>query len=98
MIAVKNSTGSPLKLTPDGPDLFREMIDDKEKPLNIESIKKLHSEGSDSTGLIPPGAVFYYAVAYPTPVLGAHQRIRISLGQTNAADEPASIILASSEK
>jgi hypothetical protein len=96
IVAVRNTTSESLKLTPNGPDLFLEMIDDKGKPLNIESIKKLHSEPSDSAGLILPGGTVYYAIAYVAPALGAHQRMKLSIAQTNAADEPASIVLASS--
>ena len=56
-----------MKLTPDIPDLFIEMLDDRGKPLNIESIKKLHTEASDPSGLIPKGRTVYYAVAYVAP-------------------------------
>jgi hypothetical protein len=96
IVAVKNTGSDPLKLTPDGPDLFLEMIDDQGRPLNIESIKKLHSEPSDPSGVIPPGGLFYCAIAYVPPVLSAHQRMKLAIGQTNAADEPASIVLTNS--
>jgi hypothetical protein len=98
LLAVKNKTSDSLRLTPDIPDLSIEMLDDGGKPLNIESIKKLHTEASDMSGLIPKGGIVYYAVAYPSPVLNAHQRVRVSVGQTSAADEPASIVLVRSEK
>lgn len=92
LLAVKNKASDSIKLTPDIPDLFIEMLDDRGKPLNIESIKKLHTEASDSSGLIPKGGIVYYAVAYPSPVLSVHQQVRVSVAQTNAADEPASIV------
>ncbi|MCU1265704.1 MAG: hypothetical protein JWM21_2022 [Acidobacteria bacterium] len=98
LVAVKNKTSDSVKLTPDIPDLSIEMLDDRGKPLNIESIKKLHTEASDTSGLIPKGGIVYYAVAYTSPVLGAHQQVRVSVGQTSAADEPASIVLVRSEK
>jgi hypothetical protein len=98
LVAVRNKTSDSLKLTPDIPDLFIEMLDDRGKPLNIESIKKLHTEASDTSGFIPRGGIVYYAVAYTSPVLNVHQQVRVSVGQTNAADEPASIILAKSER
>lgn len=98
IVAVKNTTVETLKLTPSSPDLFLEMVDDQGKPINIETIKKVHSEPSESAGLIQPGRTVYYAIAYLAPVLGAHQRIRLSIGQSNAADEPASIMLAKSGK
>ncbi|MFN2513623.1 MAG: hypothetical protein ABR568_19660 [Pyrinomonadaceae bacterium] len=98
IVAVKNTTGDSLNLTPSSPDLFLEMVDDQGKTLNIESLKKVHSEPSDPAGLIPPKATVYYAIAYVVPVLGVQQQIRLSIGHSNAADEPASIMLAKSGK
>jgi hypothetical protein len=95
LIAVKNTSNNSLKLSSEAPDLFIEMTDEQGKILNVERIKKLHTEQSDSGGLIPPNGSLYYAIAYVPPVLGAHQRIRLAIGQTNAADEPASVLLTS---
>jgi hypothetical protein len=98
LLAVKNKASDSIRLTPDIPDLSIEMLDDRSKPLNIESIKKLHTEASDASGLIPKGGIVYYAVAYLSPVLNVSQQVRLSVTQTNAADEPASVILVRSEK
>jgi hypothetical protein len=93
IVAIKNTTGESLKLTQTSPELVLEMVDDQGKPLNIESLRKVHSEPSEPAGLIQPKATVYYAITYVVPVLGAHQRIRLSIAQSNAADEPASIVL-----
>lgn len=98
VLAVKNKTSDDLKLTPDIPDLFIEMLDGRGKALNIESIKKLHTEVSDTSGLIPRGGIVYYAIAYTSPLLNAHQQVRVSVAQTSAADEPASIIIVKGGK
>ena len=98
LLAVKNKASDSIRLTPDIPDLSIELLDDRSKPLNIESIKKLHTEASDASGLIPKGGIVYYAVAYLSPVLNVSQQVRLSVTQTNAADEPASVILVRSEK
>jgi hypothetical protein len=98
LLAVKNKTSDSVKLAPDIPDLSIEMLDERGKPLNIESIRKLHTEASDTSGLIPKGGIVYYAVAYTSPVLNVHQQVKVSVGQTSAADEPASIVLVRSEK
>jgi len=98
VVAIKNTFKEPLKLTPDGPDLVLEMVNEAGKPLNITSIKRLHSEPSEPSGLIHPNGTVYYAIAYLAPVLGTQQRIKLSVAQSNAADEPASIMLAKSGK
>jgi hypothetical protein len=98
IIAIKNTTNDSLKFTPTSPDLVIEMVNDQGRPVNIESLKYLHLEASDSTGAIPPQGTTYFAVAYSPPVLGANQQIRLSIAHSNAADQPASIILNKSGK
>ena len=98
IIAIKNTTNDSLKFTPTSPDLVIEMVNDQGRPVNIESLKYLHLEASDSTGTIPPQGTTYYAVAYSPPVLGANQQIRLSIAHSNAADQPTSIILNKSGK
>jgi hypothetical protein len=95
VVGVKNNSNDALRLTTGTPDLLIEMLDGQGKPLNIESIKKLHTESSDSSGAIPPKATVYYAIAYASPVLGVNQQLKVTVAQTNAADEPASIKLLS---
>lgn len=98
IIAIKNTTNDSLKFTSTSPDLVIEMVNGQGSPVNIESLKYVHLEASDSTRAIPPHGTTYYAVAYSPPVLGAHQQIRLSIAHSNAADQPASIILNKSGK
>ncbi len=96
--AVRNMNIDPLKLTSETPDLFVEMLDPQGTSVNIEPIKKLHTEVSDVSGAIPAGGTVYYSMAYVSPILGVHQQVKIVVGQTNAADEPVSVKLANSGK
>lgn len=98
IIAIKNTTNDSLKFTSTSPDLVMEMVNDQGSPVNIESLKYVHLEASDSTRAIPPQGTIYYAIAYSPPVLGSHQQIRLSIAHSNAADQPASIILTKSGK
>jgi hypothetical protein len=98
IIAIKNTTNDLLKFASTSPDLVIEMVNDQGSPVNIESLKYVHLEASDSTRVIPPQGTTYYAVAYSPPVLGSHQQIRLSVAHSNAADQPASIILNKSGK
>jgi hypothetical protein len=93
IIAIKNTTNDLLKFTSTSPDLVIEMVNDQGTPVNIEALRYMHLEASDSTGAIPPRGTTYYAVAYSPPVLGTHQQIRLSVAHSNAADQPVSIIL-----
>lgn len=96
LLAVKNTSTATMTFTPGGPDLFVEMLDGQGRPLNIEPVKKLHTEVSDTSGAISASAIVYYAIAYALPVLGIHQQVKVIVSQTSAADEPASITLAAS--
>jgi len=92
-VAIKNASNETLKLVSGGPDLFLEMQDDQGKPINIEAIKKLHVEVSDIAAEVQAGKTIFYSIAYVPPVLSTHQQVKVVVGQTNAADEPASIAL-----
>jgi len=93
LLAVRNTSSQPMKLIPGTPDLILEMRDDKGKVINVQSIKPLHLEISDSGSEIGVARTVYYAIAYTPPLMGVRQRLKIVVAQTNAADEPASIAL-----
>jgi hypothetical protein len=93
-VAVKNSTSEPVQLVANSPELFIETIDEKGATVEIHSIAK--TAASNTFGSIAPGATIYVAIAYVSPVLDVHQRLKIVVTQTNAADQPASIKLATS--
>jgi hypothetical protein len=93
-VAVKNSTSEPLQLVANSPELFIETIDEKGAAVDIHSIAK--TAASSTSGPIAPGATIYFAIAYASPVLDVHQHLKIVVTQTNAADQPASIKLATS--
>lgn len=94
IIAVRNTSAESLRLVSGTPDLFVEMLDDQERPINLESIRKLHTEVSETRDALPAGVTAYYAIAYVAPVLGVRQHLKVVVAQINAADEPASIALA----
>jgi hypothetical protein len=93
LLAVRNASAQSLKLIPGTPDLTLEMHDDKGKVINVQSIKSLHTEISDSGSEVAAGRTVYYAIAYTPPLMGVRHRLKIVVAQANAADEPASIAL-----
>ena len=95
VVGVRNNSNDALKITSGTPELLIEMLDEGGKRLNVESVKKLFTESSDSSGGIPPKTTVYYAIAYASPVLSVNQQLKVTVAQTNAADEPASIKLLS---
>jgi hypothetical protein len=93
IIGIKNLNPESMKLVSGSPDLLVELLDEQNKPINLESIKKLHTEVSEGAESVASGKTVYYAIAYVAPVLGARQQVKVVVSQTNAADEPASIAL-----
>jgi hypothetical protein len=93
LLAVRNAGAQPLKLIPGTPDLTLEMHDDKGKVINVQSLKPLYAETSESGSEVGAGRTVYYAIAYMPPPMGARHRLKIVVAQTNAADDPASIAL-----
>src|SRR5437588_2073758 len=95
-LAVKNTTNASLNLVANSPKLFVETVDEQGTTVNIHSIAKTLTETSNASGVIAAGTTAYFAIAYVSPVLDAHQHLKIVVAQTNAADEPASVKLAAS--
>lgn len=98
VVAVKNLNSEAVKLVSGNPDLLIEMLDEQSRPINIQSIKKLHVEVSDNGDAVPAYTTVYYAITYAATVLGVRQQIKVVVSQTNAADEPASITLSSNAR
>lgn len=95
VVAVKNTTRGGLRIVAGGPDLDLLTLNDAGQAVQVRSINRLHTEASTLGGAIPAGAIIYYAIIYETPVLDAAQRVRLSVAQDAAADQPASAELSS---
>ena len=98
VIAVRNTESAAIRVVQGAPDIYVQTLDKKGNPLQVEQIKKLEAQTTAVDGAIPAGATCYYAVVYETPVLGASQRLRLSIAQINAADEPSSAEMTSSAR
>ncbi|MCA1628146.1 MAG: hypothetical protein LC742_09310 [Acidobacteria bacterium] len=94
IVAVRNTTQSGLRVLAGGPDLDLQTLGDGGQVVQMRPITRLHVEASTLGGTIPAGATIYYAIIYETPVLDAAQRVRLSVAQTSAADQPASTELS----
>lgn len=89
VIAVRNDGGGVLRIVEGNPEVYVQTFDDKGKTLQLEQVKRLYVESTSLDGKLNKGEVVYYAIVYEAPVLGVLQRLRVSVSQTEAADEPA---------
>jgi hypothetical protein len=94
---VRNSKKSGARLVPGQPEIFIETVNDKGKSVNVEPVRKLVQHTTALGDVIPGRGVEYYAVGYEAPILGAKQRLRVAVGLSTAADEPAIAALNNSE-
>lgn len=98
VVAAKNVTQSGLRVVTGSPEVDLQTLNDAGQVVQVRSITRLHTEASRLDGAIPAGATIYYAVVYETPVLDVAQRVRLSIAQMNAADQPASTDIAGAGK
>jgi len=94
VIAVRNDAQGVLRIVEGNPEVYVQTFDDHGKTLQMEQVKRLYVESTSLEGKLNKGEVLYYAVVYEAPVLGALQRLRVSVSQTEAADEPATAALS----
>ncbi|MGH9762131.1 MAG: hypothetical protein ACREDR_30885 [Blastocatellia bacterium] len=99
IVGVSNVLAEPLRLVPGQPDLSIETRDEHgKKALLVERVKALDVESSGIGDSIPAESILYYAMIYRRPVLGVRQHLRVTVGQINAADEPAAADISTSAK
>lgn len=98
VVGVRNDSKGALKIVPGNPEVYVQTFDDQGKTLQIEQVKRLHVESTSLDGKIEAGGTAYFAVVYETPILGARQKLRVSVSQTEAADEPATSALGEGQK
>jgi hypothetical protein len=94
VVAVKNTTQAGLRLLAGGPELDVQTLSDGGQAVQVRSIELLQTASSGTGGALPAGATIYYAIIYEAPVLDAAQRVRLSVAQDTAADQPASTELS----
>jgi hypothetical protein len=89
LVAIKNIEDAPLRILPGHPDLVIETVNENGKVIHLSPIKKQHEETTAKNNLISARGTVYYAIAFAPPILSTKQRMRITVGQRNAADAPA---------
>ena len=99
LVAVKNhQTDEAIRLLDGHPDLVVQTLDDKSRIIQLERVKQLHAESTTTNNIIPANATVYFAIAFAPPVLGKQQRLTVTVGQKNAADDPAIASLSTKKK
>lgn len=98
LVTVRNDLSIPLQMAPSQPELTVQTLDDKGRVLQVEPVKISKVELEQPDGLIAPGEKRRYLLSYEAPVLGAKQRLCVSVAQSNAADEPVVVELTTGSR
>lgn len=98
VVAIRNDSANPLRIVPGNPEIYVQWFDEGGTPLNITEINRLHVETTSVGGRVPAGQVVYYAIVYETPILGAKQKVRVSVAQTSASDQPVAADLGAESR
>jgi hypothetical protein len=98
VVAVRNDAQGSLRIVQGNPEVYVQTFDDNGKTLQLEQVKRLYVESTSLEGRLNKGDVAYFAIVYEAPVLGVLQRLRVSVSQTEAADEPATASLGTVTK
>jgi hypothetical protein len=93
IFAVRNSKKNDARIVPGQPEIYVQTSADDDRLVTVDSIRKLAVHTTATEGLIPGKGTAYYAVVYESPILGARQQLRVAVGKTTAADEPAMALL-----
>ncbi|HKX33319.1 MAG TPA: hypothetical protein VJ302_36920 [Blastocatellia bacterium] len=88
-IAVRNMENQMLRIMPGHPELVIETTNDKGKVVQLSQVKKLAEETNSRNQVIPARGTIVYVIAFRPPILSTKQKLRITIGQQNAADAPA---------
>lgn len=94
IIAVKNGTSKVLRLIDGQPDIDLLTVNEKGQVVLIQTLTKHHIESTSIDGNLPANSIAYFAFCYEPPVLSANQRVRVSVANRDAADEPATAFLS----
>lgn len=95
LLTVQNTLSLPVRLVPGHPELQIQTLDDKGRVLQVEPVTQLKFASSATQGMIAPKQAARFLLTYEAPVLGAKQRLCVTVAQVNAADEPATVELTS---
>jgi hypothetical protein len=93
VVAVRNNSATNLRLVPGTPELQILTVDGQGNPLQTTRLERIYVETTSFEGLILPGSVCYYALVYNAPVMGAKQRLSVSVSHREAADSPVKTFL-----
>lgn len=88
LITVRNTLATSLHLVPGQPELSLRTLDRKGRVLQVETLKPVSVDASNTTGLLAPQGIASYLLTYQTPILVSGQKLFVVIAESNQADDP----------
>jgi hypothetical protein len=88
LVTVRNTLATPIHLMPGQPELSLRTLDRKGHVLQVETLKPLSMDATNTTGMLGPNSVASYLLTYPLPILISGQKLFVVLAEATAADDP----------
>src|SRR5262245_16311161 len=98
LVAIRNVEDESLRILHGHPELVIETLNDKGKVVELSRVPKRLEETSAKSQVIPGGQTVYYAIAFAPPIMSTKQKLRVTVGQRAAADEPAAVDITARRK
>ncbi|MBL8204465.1 MAG: hypothetical protein JNM09_09565 [Blastocatellia bacterium] len=88
LVTVRNTLSTPIHLVPGQPELSLRTLDRKGHVLQVETLKPLSMDATNTTGMLAPNSVASYLLTYPPPILISGQKLFVVLAEAATADDP----------
>jgi hypothetical protein len=88
LITVRNTLATPLNLVPGQPELSLRTLDRKGRVLQVETVKPVSVDATNTTGLLAAQGIASYLLTYQTPLLVSGQKLFVVLAESHTADDP----------
>lgn len=88
LVTVRNTLATPVNLVPGQPELSVRTLDRKGRVLQVETLKPVTVDTTNSIGLLAPNGIASYLLTYPTPILVSGQKLFVVIAESNTADDP----------
>ena len=88
LITVRNTLATPLNLVPGQPELSLRTLDRKGRVLQVETLKPVAMDATNTTGLLVAQGIASYLLTYQTPILVTGQKLFVVIAESNTADDP----------
>lgn len=88
LVTVRNTLTTPIHLVPGQPELSLRTLDRKGHVLQVETLKPLSMDATNTTGLLAPHSVASYLLTFPPPILISGQKLFVVFAEATTADDP----------